>query len=90
MACQKDSMDNKYIGLISSNAQTNNELSKNIFELEKKLHRSEKFNTLLRKENEELKYNNNCGLHVQELEEKIVCNLNLNIFHVYIINNYHV
>ncbi|CAI6353326.1 unnamed protein product [Macrosiphum euphorbiae] len=71
LACQKDSMDNKYIGLMSSNTQTNDELSKNIFELKKKLHGSEKMNTLLRKENEELKYNNNCGLHVQELEEKI-------------------
>jgi len=75
---------------MSSNAQTNDELSKNIFELKKKLHGSEKMNTLLRKENEELKYNNNCGLHVQELEEKIVCHLNLNIFYVYLINNYHV
>jgi len=77
-------MDSKYIGLMSSNAQTNNELSKNIFELKKKLHGSEKINALLRKENEELKYNNNCGLHVQELEEKIVCHLNLNIFYVYL------
>ncbi|XP_015379772.1 PREDICTED: putative leucine-rich repeat-containing protein DDB_G0290503 isoform X2 [Diuraphis noxia] len=71
LACQKNSMDNKYIGLMSSNAQTHNELSKNIFELEKKLHGLEKLNILLRKENEKLKYDNSCGLHVQELENKI-------------------
>jgi len=76
-------MDSKYMGLMSSNAQTHNELSKNIFELEKKLHGLEKMNILLKKENEKLKYDNNCDFHVQELEKKIVCYLNLNIFYVY-------
>jgi hypothetical protein len=71
-------MDNKYIGLVqnmqSSNAQTINEMSNNIFELETQLHKSEKLNILLRQENEVLKYdiNTNCGLQVKELEKKIV------------------
>lgn len=69
---------------MSSNGQTNNELSKKIFELEKKLHGSENINMLLRKENEKLKYNSNCGLHVQELENKVVCDFNLNTFYVHI------
>lgn len=75
LACKKDSMDNKYIGLMQntqhSNEQKINELSNTIFELETKLHGLDKINILLRKENEELKYNNSCGLHVQELEKKI-------------------
>ncbi|XP_022177803.1 putative leucine-rich repeat-containing protein DDB_G0290503 isoform X2 [Myzus persicae] len=71
LACQKKNMDRNYIVLMSSNGQTNNELSKKIFELEKKLHGSENINMLLRKENEKLKYNSNCGLHVQELENKV-------------------
>jgi len=72
-------MENKFNGLVknmlSSNAQTINELYNTISESEAKLHRSENINILLRKENEELKYDvdTNCGLHVQELEKKIVC-----------------
>ncbi|XP_060860293.1 uncharacterized protein LOC132937486 [Metopolophium dirhodum] len=75
--CQKESIENKYIGLInnmqSSNMQTINELYNTISESEAKLHRSEKLNILLRKENEALKYDidTNCGLLVQELEKKI-------------------
>lgn len=83
-------MDNKYSELMqnthSSNALTINELSNTILEMETKLHESEKKNILLRKENEELKHKNNSGLHVQELEKTIVCNLNLHI--MYIINKY--
>jgi len=81
-------MDNKYSGLMrnthSSNAHTISELSNTILEMETKLHESEKKNILLRKENEELKYKNNYGLRVQELEKTIVCNLNLHV--MYIIN----
>jgi len=84
LACQKESMDNKYSGLMrnthSSNAHTISELSNTILEMETKLHESEKKNILLRKENEELKYKNN--LHVQELEKTIVRNLNLHIMHI--------
>ncbi|XP_003247754.1 uncharacterized protein LOC100571528 isoform X1 [Acyrthosiphon pisum] len=82
--CQKDSMENKYNGLVknmlSSNTQTINELYNTISESEAKLHRSEKLNILLRKENEALKYDvdTNCGLRVQELEGK-VSNLKCNI-----------
>ncbi|CAI6360696.1 unnamed protein product [Macrosiphum euphorbiae] len=74
---QKDSMENKFNGLVknmlSSNVQTINELYNTISESEAKLHRSENINILLRKENEELKYDvdTNCGLQVQELEKKI-------------------
>ncbi|XP_026818802.1 RING finger protein PFF0165c-like isoform X1 [Rhopalosiphum maidis] len=75
LACQKDSMDKTYFGLIqnaqSSNAQSINELSNKVFEMETKLHEAEKMNILLKKENEELKYKNNSGLHVQELEKTI-------------------
>jgi len=72
-------MENKYIGLInnmqSSNTQIINELYNTVSESEAKLHRLEKLNMLLRKENEALKYdiNTNCGLQVEELEKKIVC-----------------
>lgn len=72
-------MENKYIGLVqnmqSSNTQTINELYNTISESEAKLHGTEKLNILLRKENEALKYDvdTNCGLLVQELEDKIVC-----------------
>ncbi|KAL4104173.1 hypothetical protein QTP88_019484 [Uroleucon formosanum] len=75
--CQKDTMENKYIGLVqnmqSSNTQTINELYNTISESEAKLHGTEKLNILLRKENEALKYDvdTNCGLLVQELEDKI-------------------
>ncbi|CAI6353611.1 unnamed protein product [Macrosiphum euphorbiae] len=77
LTCQKESMENKYIGLInnmqSSNTQTINELYNTVSESEAKLHRLEKLNMLLRKENEALKYdiNTNCGLQVEELEKKI-------------------
>ncbi|XP_060848425.1 uncharacterized protein LOC132927855 [Rhopalosiphum padi] len=77
LTCQKDRMENKYIGLVqnmqSSNAQTIKEMSNNIFEVETQLHGSEKLNILLRQENEVLKYdiNTNCGLQVKELEKKI-------------------
>uniref|UniRef100_A0A2S2NP52 Centrosomal protein n=1 Tax=Schizaphis graminum TaxID=13262 RepID=A0A2S2NP52_SCHGA len=75
LACQKDSLDKTYFGLIqnvqSSNAQLINELNNKVFEMETKLYESEKMNILLRKENEELKYKNNSGLHVQELEKTI-------------------
>jgi len=72
-------MENKYIDLVqniqSSNTQTINELNNTFSKLEAKLHRSEKLNILLRKENEALKYDvdTNCGLQIQELEKKIVC-----------------
>lgn len=72
-------MENKYIALVqniqSSNTQTINELNNTFSKLEAKLHKSEKFNILLKKENEALKYDvdTNCGLLVQELEKKIVC-----------------
>jgi len=75
-------MDHKYIGLVqniqSSNAQTINDMSNKIFELETQLYESEKLNNLLRKENEVLKYdiNTNCGLQVKELEKNIVSNSN--------------
>jgi len=75
-------MENKYNGLVknmlSSNTQTINELYNTISESEAKLHKSEKLNILLRKENEALKYDvdTNCGLQVQELEKKIVCHSN--------------
>jgi len=71
-------MENKYIDLVqnmqSSNTQIINELN-TFSELEAKLHRSEKLNILLRKENEALKYDVdiNCSLQVQELKKKIVC-----------------
>ncbi|KAF0764562.1 putative leucine-rich repeat-containing protein [Aphis craccivora] len=77
LTCQKDSMDHKYIDLVqniqSSNAQTINDMSNKIFELETQLHESEKLNDLLRRENEVLKYNinTNCGLQVKELEKNI-------------------
>ncbi|XP_022181318.1 uncharacterized protein PFB0765w-like isoform X3 [Myzus persicae] len=77
VTCQKDSMENKYIALVqniqSSNTQTINELNNTFSKLEAKLHKSEKFNILLKKENEALKYDvdTNCGLLVQELEKKI-------------------
>lgn len=75
LAYQKESMDNKYSGLMpnthSSNAHTISELSNTILEMETKLNESEKKNILLRKENEELKYKNNYGLRVQELEKTI-------------------
>jgi len=61
----------------SSNEQTINELSNKIVELETQLHGTDNINVLLKKENEELKYNTdnkNCGLYVHELEKKIVCN----------------
>lgn len=76
-------MDNKYISLVqnlqSSNAQTVNELSNKIFELETKLCSSEKANMLLRNENELLKkdINTSCGLRVQQLENTIVCDLKI-------------
>lgn len=59
----------------SSTAQTINELSNKIFELETKLHDSEKINILLKNENEQLKsdINSSCGLHVQQLKNTIVC-----------------
>lgn len=75
-------MNHKYIDLVqniqSSNAQTINDMSNKIFELETQLHESEKLNDLLRRENEVLKYNinTNCGLQVKELEKNIVSNSN--------------
>jgi len=78
LACQKDCMDNKYISLVqnlqSSNAQTINELSNKIFELETKLRSSEKANISLRNENELLKreINTGCGSRVQQLENTIL------------------
>lgn len=72
-------MDNKYISLIhnlqTSNAQTINEFSIKIVELETKLDSSEKTNLLLRKENEQLRdnININCAFQIQELEKTIVC-----------------
>lgn len=72
-------MDSKYISLIqnlqTSNAQTINEFSNKIVELETKLHSLEKTNFLLRKENEQLRddINNDCAFRIQELEKTIVC-----------------
>jgi len=72
-------MDNKHISLVQNmQAQTINELSNKMFELETKLHSSEQANMLLRNENELLKDTiNTCGLRVQQLENTIVCNLNI-------------
>jgi len=90
LACQKDCTNNKYISLVqnlqSSNAQAISELSNKIFELETKLHSSEKANMLLRNENKLLKgdINANCSSRVKELENTIVCNLNIKkIIHVF-------
>lgn len=78
MACQKSCMDNKHISLVQNmQAQTINELSNKIFELETKLNSSEQANMLLRNENKLLKDNiNTSSLRVQQLENSIVCNLN--------------
>lgn len=78
MTCRNDSLDNKYIGLVqnlqSSNVQTVQELNIKLSELKTKLHDFEKCNLLLKMENEQLKddINNNCGLQIQKLEQKIV------------------
>jgi len=71
-------MDNKHISLVQNmQAQTINELSNKIFELETKLNSSEQANMLLRNENKLLKDNiNTSSLRVQQLENSIVCNLN--------------
>lgn len=93
LVCHKDSIDNKYIGLVqnlqSSNGQIINELNNKICELTTKLQDSEKTNILLKKENEQLKsdLNTNCGFQIQHLENTIVRILNIYITYMYLIIN---
>lgn len=76
MVCQKDSMENKYIGLLqniqSSNVQTINDLNNNILELETKLLDIEKKKYILRKEREQLTDDIYYSLRIQQLENTIV------------------
>ncbi|XP_025415989.1 shootin-1-like isoform X2 [Sipha flava] len=80
LTCEKDSMENKYISLVTNLQYTNvkiiNELKSKNVELESRLSDFEKNNILLKKENEQLKNNINSSSDLQiEQLEKIISHL---------------